>query len=165
MPNHVADELWREAVESQRQMATKITYNAPLIEFHIKNRVEAIRDIGELRRVFEIEAGLDYQGTDISFSVLDFGDSLWIVPDTILLETHHGWAKHLKENRGFFKATIYWPPKEWLSGGFLGLGRHLAPKVLKGNTLPVENETWCCKGPLDPVTFQPLDFNLKGTIR
>lgn len=156
MSNVDVEKLWEKELERRKHLTTQVLYDEPVIRFQINGRIEATRQLSELRRVFDVDAGAEFLGNDIRFDVLDFGDSLWIVPEGIPLDTHAAWADYLRDIGGFFQASIYWPPKAWLGGGFLGLGRHPVAKIVAGNALPVENETWKTEGPLDPNNYKPV---------
>ena len=156
MSNVDVEKLWEKELERRKHLTTQVLYDEPVIRFQINGRIEATRQLSELRRVFEVDAGSDLFANDIWFQVMDFGDSLWIVPESVGLETHLAWADYLRAIGGYFHATIYWPPKQWLGGGFLGLGRHPVAKIVAGNALPVHNETWKTEGPLDPKSYTPI---------
>ena len=75
--------------------------------------VEAARQqLGDLRRMLEIQAGLDFLGTDVAVCVLDFGESLWVVPDTVPFDASSDWAEHMRANQGFHWARVASLPQE-----------------------------------------------------
>ncbi len=141
---------------SSRVSDPAILSDLPWIRYRIAGSIAAERPIEALRRVIHVYAGSDIDATDIEFDLMDFGDSLWIIPDEVSVGTHQAWAEHLRAVGGYFEASMSWPPKHWLDGGFLGLLRRPAAKILVGETLPPSDREWTMKGPLDPATYQPL---------
>jgi hypothetical protein len=133
-----------------------VLYEPPIIRYRIDGKIAEEHPLSALRRVIHMYAGTDLDATDIEFDLLDFGESIWIVPYDISLETHMQWAEHLRKVEGYFEASIAWPPKRWLDGGFLGLLRRPAARILRGEALPPDDSTWEMKGPLDPVTYKPF---------
>ena len=133
-----------------------VLYEPPIIRYRIDGKIVEEHPLSALRRVIHVSAGSDLESTNVEFDVLDFGESVWIVPDDISLETHKQWAEHLRKVEGYFEASIAWPPRRWLDDGFLGVLRRPAARVLRGETLPPDDRTWTMNGPLDPVTYKPL---------
>ena len=144
------EEFERKLDEREKRARTKIVYSAPDIRYLIDGVEAARQQLSDLQRLIIVRAGLDYMGTDMEVRVLDFGASLWIVPDTIRLRTFADWAEYLYASRGLYWARIAAPPRAWMGGGWLGLGRHPVAKVLVGGKLPTMDPTWECDGPLNP---------------
>ncbi|NYF78801.1 hypothetical protein [Granulicella arctica] len=140
-------EQWREKVE---RMPTKVVYEAPWIRFLIDRKVVQERQLSDLSRIYEVFSGTDLWATDREFAVLDFGDCLWVVPNTTPIGLiYPEWSDWVIENRAYFNAYIGGIPLEWLNPPFLGIrfGSALpVAGVYPINSLPA----WSVEGPLDP---------------
>jgi hypothetical protein len=145
-----------------------VLYEPPIIRYRIDGNIMEEHPLGALRRVIHVYVGSDLNSNemknDMEFDLLDFGESIWIVPDDISFEPFTPWADYLRAVDGYFKASIVGPPSHWLTRGFLGLGRRPAATVLRGETLPSGNRIWMRNGPIDPVTHQPLYPVLRSLI-
>ena len=128
-----------------------ILYDPPLIRFRIDGRIAAERPLADLRRVIEIDFGSGLYSNDGTFTLLDFTDTFWIVPDYIGIPTHKAWAAHLIENRGYFEAQIFWHPKRWRAGGIFGFLQGPGPRIVLAEPLPPADVPWDLEGPLDPA--------------
>lgn len=128
-----------------------ILYDPPLIRFRIDGRIAAERPLSDLRRVIEFYFGSGLYSNDGSFTLLDFTDTFWIVPDYIGIPTHQEWAAHLQQNRGYFEAQIFWHPKRWRTGGIFGMLQSPGPCIVPAEPLPLADYPWDLEGPLDPA--------------
>ena len=128
-----------------------VLYYPPLIRFRIDDRIAAERPLADLRRVIDFTFGSPLHSNDGSFTLLDFTDTFWIVPDGIGLPTHKAWAQHLQDVRGYFTASIYWPPRRWLAGGIFGMFQSPGPLIVPAEPLPPADLPWELTGPLDPA--------------
>ena len=155
MPDTHSQARWSETQARQASAPTAVLFDAPFIRYRITGELRATRQLSELRRVIDVNTASELFTSYTPFSLLDFGDSLWVVPHDVPLETHHAWAEYLRSVAGFFQATVEGTPEEYLDRGLIGLFRKLTPKIITGNQLPVHMNTWHMEGPLDPLTYAP----------
>jgi hypothetical protein len=128
-----------------------ILYDPPLIRFYIDGQVAGERHLADLRRVIDFDFGSPLYSNDGTFTLLDFTDTFWIISDDIGLPTHREWAAHLRQNRGYFRAGIYWHPKRWRTGGIFGIFQSPGPRIVPAEPLPPPDLPWEIQGPLNPA--------------
>lgn len=134
---------------------TAVLFDGSLIRYRVEGSDIAQRPLGNLRRVLDVNLAADVFTSYEPYALLDFGDSLWVVPAQVPLPTRSEWADHLRAVGGYFMATLEGTPRMYQAGGFLGMFRKVAPLVLKGTPLPEDWPSWRVEGPVDPVTREP----------
>lgn len=159
MAEYDLKKLTAEARKQLDLMPTRVIYDAPWIRFRIDNKLTEQRNVADLSRLFEAHAVDFYGEYEEEFTVLDFTDSLWLVPNlTPLWYAHSAWRDKLIANRGFFRADFWVKgfPKTWPRSSLFGIKHGYLPKasVVSGNQLP----QWKLEGPLDPQNGTPLSI-------
>ncbi len=120
-----------------------------MLAFVIKRKVTYELPLADLRRIFLVHTGLAAMGGEQDFTVLEFVDALWVVPNLSPLPLAYGpLREQLKSQGGYFEATLDELPEPWRRRIF-GFQSVYLPRPFEGEltTLPA----WELKGPL------PLD--------
>lgn len=151
-----------EARKEAELQPTRVSYREPLIRFFIKNTSVQERHVSDLSRLFDVYTYNFWGEEEQEFTVLDFTDSLWLVPNlTPLVWARREWRDHLLANRGYFYAHLGAGgfPKQWPLKTFLGYRYGYLPKpaVVPGRNFP--SEAWKLEGPLDPRNDAPLPLD------
>ncbi len=126
--------------------ATHVAFRAPMLEYVVKKKITYERPLADLRRVFLVHTGLVAMGGEEEFTVLEFRDALWVVPNLSPLPLAFGPLRgQLESQGGYFEATLDELPEPWRRR-ILGFQSVYLPRPFEGNLSTIPN--WELKGPL-----------------
>lgn len=125
---------------------TRIDFAPPKLQFVIKGKLAHERPLSELRRVYLVQTGPIALGGEHEFTVLEFPNALWIIPNLSPLPLAFGpWREHLQSAGGYFEATLDELPESW-QGRILGFRSAYRPRPAE---VPLASlPTWNLHGPL-----------------
>lgn len=117
------------------------------MRFIVDGKLVGERQLVELTRLVEVVSGSILYSTEEEFTVLEFLDEVWVVPNrTPFFWAYSHWCKRLNEARIYFHADLVCIPEQWALRKLLFFNSALP----KAGIYPVSSlPRWDLEGPMD----------------